>query len=358
MQVQATAHVFVQVTTSLVRSSRQIAPDDSGASDIANYLYENPHQVALNMKGIWLADPTISWDLVQEYIPAYAFVQVRSRTLCLAWPDARRSQKWKDVFAFSQEFMLDLRNSSDFCGYSDYMDTYLTYPPKGPLPLPEVAFYGLPNAMNVTQPCRTWDTISAEAFKYVSLRRAQGRSVVLTQVFQRQPELQLLPHLRYMARQLGRARCTRSVELHPCRGAPCSCSPCRELPEPAEPLVLQPHGRTGYHPRASHGLERVLRSRACCGPATPPLTSSYVQPVYVNRTDNSVPSSLSVLPSVIERNERTVIMQGLLVRGQPSPVAGPDASRRCRTSSSLRTARALRSSASCARLRGPDAEIC
>ena len=42
---------------------------------IANYLYENPLP-DLNLKGIWMADPSLSWELVQESIPALRFVQV------------------------------------------------------------------------------------------------------------------------------------------------------------------------------------------------------------------------------------------------------------------------------------------
>ena len=42
---------------------------------IANYLYEKP-KPHLHLKGIWIADPTIGWFLVQSQIPALRFVQV------------------------------------------------------------------------------------------------------------------------------------------------------------------------------------------------------------------------------------------------------------------------------------------
>lgn len=45
---------------------------------IANYIYEHPGVVPLNMTGTWVTDPSLSWDLVQEYIPALPFAQVRS----------------------------------------------------------------------------------------------------------------------------------------------------------------------------------------------------------------------------------------------------------------------------------------
>ena len=43
---------------------------------IANFLYEHPGLVPLQTKGIWVTDPLISWDIVNEYIPAYNFAQV------------------------------------------------------------------------------------------------------------------------------------------------------------------------------------------------------------------------------------------------------------------------------------------
>lgn len=43
---------------------------------IANYLYEHPGLVPLNLQGTWVTDPSLSWDIVQEYIPALPFAQV------------------------------------------------------------------------------------------------------------------------------------------------------------------------------------------------------------------------------------------------------------------------------------------
>lgn len=43
---------------------------------IANYIYENTtkQDLDLNLKGIWIADPSTSYDLVQEQIPAVTFM--------------------------------------------------------------------------------------------------------------------------------------------------------------------------------------------------------------------------------------------------------------------------------------------
>lgn len=43
---------------------------------IANFLYEHPGEVDLNLQGIWIADPSLSWGLVQQEIPALRFAQV------------------------------------------------------------------------------------------------------------------------------------------------------------------------------------------------------------------------------------------------------------------------------------------
>lgn len=43
---------------------------------IANWLYEHPKAVDLNLQGIWIADPSLSWGLVQQEIPALRFAQV------------------------------------------------------------------------------------------------------------------------------------------------------------------------------------------------------------------------------------------------------------------------------------------
>lgn len=112
---------------------------------IANYLYEHPGLVPLNLKGIWITDPSLSWDLVQEYIPALPLVQ-----------------KFKSVWSFNQSFMNELQARSDKCGYTDYSAKYATYPPKGPLPLPPV-FTGTPSYGNIYPECALWDDIFTAA---------------------------------------------------------------------------------------------------------------------------------------------------------------------------------------------------
>ncbi|KAG6889119.1 hypothetical protein C0995_003688 [Termitomyces sp. Mi166 len=85
---------------------------------IANWIYEHPG-LDLNLKGIWIADPSLSYDVVQQEIPALRFAQANN-----------------NLFPFNSTFWATLQTISDECGYTDYLDKFVTYPPKGQLPLP------------------------------------------------------------------------------------------------------------------------------------------------------------------------------------------------------------------------------
>ncbi|EKM80732.1 hypothetical protein AGABI1DRAFT_37296 [Agaricus bisporus var. burnettii JB137-S8] len=84
---------------------------------IANWIYEHPG-LELDLKGIWIADPSLSSDVVQREIPALRFAQAN-----------------KNVFPFNSSFWDQLQKISDDCGYTDYLDKFVTYPPTGLLPI-------------------------------------------------------------------------------------------------------------------------------------------------------------------------------------------------------------------------------
>ena len=44
-------------------------------------------------------------------------------------------EHWSNVYFFNQSFMDSLRSASASCGYTDYMNKYLTFPPPGQLPV-------------------------------------------------------------------------------------------------------------------------------------------------------------------------------------------------------------------------------
>ncbi|KAI0317692.1 Alpha/Beta hydrolase protein [Amylostereum chailletii] len=102
---------------------------------IANYIYEHPGALDLDLQGIWISDPVIGWDVVQSQIPAVPFVH-----------------KYENVFAFNQTFLAQLDALSDQCNYTGYLDTFVTYPPKGLLPLPN-------GQTEASDACDVWDLI-------------------------------------------------------------------------------------------------------------------------------------------------------------------------------------------------------
>ncbi|KZT13238.1 alpha/beta-hydrolase [Laetiporus sulphureus 93-53] len=102
---------------------------------LANYNYENPRALNLTLKGFWISDPSVSWDVVQEQIPAVNFVH-----------------KYENVFAFHTSFMEFLDATAERCNYTDYYETYVTYPPAGLLPLPGIS-------IEADEGCDVWDAI-------------------------------------------------------------------------------------------------------------------------------------------------------------------------------------------------------
>jgi carboxypeptidase D len=62
-------------------------------------------------------DPSTSYKAVQEQIPAVQFVDY-----------------WKGLMPFNDFFSAQLHKMSDSCGYTDYLSTYLTFPPPGLFP--------------------------------------------------------------------------------------------------------------------------------------------------------------------------------------------------------------------------------
>ncbi|KIL59167.1 hypothetical protein M378DRAFT_169680 [Amanita muscaria Koide BX008] len=102
---------------------------------IADYIYTHPTLLDLQLQGIWMADPLISWDVVQEQIPAVDFVY-----------------KYQHVFAFNQTYLQYLNDTASKCNYAGYVQKYVTFPPKGPLPMPGNNTFADPG-------CDLWDDI-------------------------------------------------------------------------------------------------------------------------------------------------------------------------------------------------------
>lgn len=113
---------FLEVFSELKGKNFYVSGESFGGfyvPHIAHYIYEHPG-LDLHLKGMWLSDPSISYTVVQYEIPTLKFVKDN-----------------KNVFPLNSTFMADIEKRSDECGYTDYVDTYVTYPPKGPLPMPK-----------------------------------------------------------------------------------------------------------------------------------------------------------------------------------------------------------------------------
>ncbi|TFY66307.1 hypothetical protein EVG20_g4784 [Dentipellis fragilis] len=205
---------------------------------IANWIYEHASELDLKLKGIWIADPSLSYDAVQEQIPALRFVQAN-----------------QNVFPFNSSFSAELQSISDSCGYTDYLDKFVSYPPKGQLPL-----VGTNGTFRTTNECDIWDLIIDEV------------SVI-------NPAFNVY----------------RVTETWPISWSVIG------FPESTQEFIY---------------FNRTDVQDAIHAPHINWETCSEGD-VYINATtgrpgrDQSIPSTLSVLPNVIEKSERVAIMHGL-----------------------------------------------
>ncbi|KAI0072849.1 alpha/beta-hydrolase [Panus rudis PR-1116 ss-1] len=209
---------------------------------IANWIYEHPG-LDLNLKGIWIADPTLTWGLISQDIPALRFAQAN-----------------RNLFPFNQSFYDELQATSDACGFTDYLDN-VTYPPTGLLPLPAGGTIDpVSRAISTTAQCRLHSII-------------QRQISILNPVFDVYRVSDTFPNLWSV---LG-------------------------FPRDTQKFIY--FNRTDVQ-NAIHAPH--INWQSCTDNS-----------VYINRTtggpgrDQSIPSTLSVLPNVIEKSERTVIVHGL-----------------------------------------------
>ncbi|KAF2477049.1 carboxypeptidase cpdS precursor [Lindgomyces ingoldianus] len=97
-----------------------------------------------DVQGIMVYDPSVASDTLLEEIPAVPFVD-----------------QWEGLFNLNETFMEDIHTRADECGYTDYVETYLTFPPPGPLPVPANNSHtpgcglwnDITNAVLLTNPC-------------------------------------------------------------------------------------------------------------------------------------------------------------------------------------------------------------
>lgn len=177
-------------------------------------------------------DPSTSYDVIQETIPSVAFVDY-----------------WGGLFPFTDSFTASIHNMSDTCGYSAYMDKYLTFPASGlqpgPTDLPGTDANGY-----TTDACDVYDAIYNEIFNanpcfdskfYFRNQFSNPLSRSLT----RETNTPSLPSSNHLPRTLGRPRLPGLIRIYP-----------RRLDH-----LLQPHRRPNRHQRPHHGMDRMLQHR-------------------------------------------------------------------------------------------------
>ncbi|KAK4574869.1 hypothetical protein LTR86_001711 [Recurvomyces mirabilis] len=100
---------------------------------IAEYMLDQNDTDYYNVSGIQINDPSINYDDTLIYAPS-------------VW----HLNDYSNIFGLNETFMTDINARAEKCGYFEFMETALTFPPLGKLP----------TAPNSSEPgCAVWDDI-------------------------------------------------------------------------------------------------------------------------------------------------------------------------------------------------------
>lgn len=111
---------------------------------MANEFLDQEDKEYYDIKGIMIYDPSVAADTVLEDIPAVPFVD-----------------RWSGLFNFNNSYMASIHERAEKCGYNDYLETYLQFPPPGKLPAPNMTakdegcgiWSEIIDAVMLTNPC-------------------------------------------------------------------------------------------------------------------------------------------------------------------------------------------------------------
>lgn len=84
---------------------------------IASAMVDAKDTTYYNISGVLIYDPVIGQNDIQDNIPAVSFVDY-----------------WTGLFPFNDSFVADIHSRDASCGYTDYLNKYLVYPPVGQQP--------------------------------------------------------------------------------------------------------------------------------------------------------------------------------------------------------------------------------
>jgi carboxypeptidase D len=211
---------------------------------IASAMLDANDKTYFNVTGMQVWDGTFGKFALAEDIPTAAFVD-----------------KWKDVFALNDTFTEAMHNTSQNCGYTDYLNKYLVYPPAG---LQPTSLPGQDDNNNYVSGCD-----------------------VFNQVF------------------------VAANEVNPCFSPYSIFHRC--------PLLYDPLGFSDSYQYTPSGSGPVYFDRPDVKAAIhAPNNHTWIfcsnTPVFINGTDNSLlggPASQPVLPGIIDRTKNVIIGHGL-----------------------------------------------
>ncbi|KAL8410010.1 hypothetical protein RB594_008197 [Gaeumannomyces avenae] len=204
---------------------------------IADAMLNANNKTYYNMSGLMIYDPSIAREGLQQDITVMGLVK--------AWPG---------VFPFNDTFSNELRGRDIHCGFTEYMNKGLSYPPAGPLP--------------VKLPGEGDDQCES----------------MFNAVFSAASDINACFNIYQVS-----ATCPILWDII---GFPTS-------------FPYVPAGTTFYFDRAD--VKRALHA-----PANSRWRPCSERRVFVNGTDNSEPSALTVLPGVIDRTQNVIIGHGAL----------------------------------------------
>ncbi|GAB1314987.1 hypothetical protein MFIFM68171_05197 [Madurella fahalii] len=204
---------------------------------IASAFLDAEDKTYYDMSGMTIYNPVITWEPIQQQIPVIPFTEY-----------------WAGLFPFNDTFRADIKAREKKCGYKDWMDKYLVYPPRGPIPL---RLPGTHKDGTYRDECLSiyWDIFEA---------------ILL---------------------------------LNPCFDIYQVATTC--------PLLWDVLGFPGSMPYVPEGanvyFDRADVKAAIHAPANVTWEECSSDDVFVNGVDGSPPSSLSVLPGVVDRTKNVII---------------------------------------------------
>ncbi|KAF2675099.1 alpha/beta-hydrolase [Microthyrium microscopicum] len=203
---------------------------------IADAMFNKKDKKYFDLRGTMIYDGSINTDAIMSAAPTYGYVKA-----------------YDNIFQLNDTFMAEVEQTAKTCGYIDYVEKYLTYPPKGKLPQPT-----LPTSFADRRKCKSlWgrilDAVSAvnPCFNYYQIT-------------------------------------TSCPLLWDVLGFPGS-------------FEYLPEGASVYFDRAD--VKKAIN-------APTNIKWEECSTIPLSIADMSEPSSWSVLPRVIERSERTILGHG------------------------------------------------